>query len=46
MNGKIRKKNIFEITVKKLSKQKSHLKFDKRPHKFSNFVKNKSLTKI
>jgi len=26
--------------------QKSHLKFDTRPHKFSNFVVNKGLMKI
>jgi len=42
----IEKKTVFEITVEKFSKQKGHLKFDRRPQKFSNFVKNKSLTKI
>jgi len=40
------KKDVFEITIEKFSKQKSHLKFDRSPHKFSNFVENKSLTKI
>jgi len=39
MNGK----NVFEITVEKFSKQKSLLKFDRRPHKFSNFAKNKQI---
>jgi len=34
------KKNVFEITVEKFSKQKSYLKFERRPHKFSNFVEN------
>jgi len=40
------KEERFEITVEKFLKQKSHLKFDRQPHKFSNFVENKSLTKI
>jgi len=43
MNGK---KDVFKITVEKFLKQKSHLKFDRWPDKFSNFVENNSLIKI
>jgi len=42
---RLNRKNILEITVEKISKQKV-IKFVRRPHKFSNFVKNKSLAKI